>query len=730
MVTAAPEIAPAVVVPGEVSSKRLKNNAEPSDRAAAAPSRAEVFAVFARLAPPRRHLRLDAMGTHEFKGSITWQEVQLRCPAQPFAAPLASDKTRLFKLLCFDLDAHALDADAVQEDLLNLLELLSEAEVPYLVVRSGPGGGYHVWVAVGGRGAPAARVKALAKALSGMFPTLDANMLRNAKTGCARVPGSPHRAGGLAEIDAYYHRGDARGALAAFGAGGQEDAVERIWNQLPAETRQQAAPGKPANRPVGTGDDGYDRLDRPWRQLSPAVAALADRSVEPDEDTSSRLRSLTLGCAFAGWSYTEYERLCETSPAAVHARTLRDPKGRGGRVERRAEQRKALLERQWRKAVEDARTMPVTAVGGEDDAAAWEERTQAVVAGVMGLAAQMRAEPYRWAGKPGPCDEKVLRGLLVRALEAVTLELGASGRAVGEQVGVCGTTASEALRRLQRDSLLDGPAWLELVDEAAGPHSRVYRLLVDRVSPEIAPAGAESDTDPEAAEEASDPDTGADTIDDQAKYLDVDVSRSQGTPAPQGVRAKRAPVAALEVPLELSRHDLWHPQRGLGHHVCRTYAAIVTLKDPGTRLTLLALASLTGYSVHTLIKHTARMARLGLVVPGQLRDGTPTVRATARSLDAAAKQLGATGVLAARVRRHALERALWNWWCAELTWRTSSREDKKQLLGVPAEVIREYSLPDEVAQSLRWKYGRFPTTEGGRADFAAARRTVASTLNH
>lgn len=685
--------------------------------------------MFARLAPPRRFLRYDRGGEHRYSGTISWTKALASLPRQPFAVPLAGTVNGQDRhwLLCFDLDAHVFDAEAVEEDLINLLELLYEAEVEPLVVKSGPGGGYHVWVAIGGKqGTPSAQVKRLAKAMAGMFRTLDWKMLCNVRAGCVRPPGAPHRAGGVAEIDTFYaHRRGVKAALDAFVDGAVADAVERIWKALPAEARKTAEPGKPANRPTALGDDGYDRMKRPWRQLSPTIAALAERELEPDEDASARLHSLTLGCAFAGWTFTEYQRLCETAPAAVYARSARDSKRRGVRIERRAEQRRALLERQWNQGLEDARKLPMTAVGDEDDAAMWDQRVQDVVAGVMALSAQMRAEPHRWAGSRGPCDEKVLRGLLVRALEAVTLEVGASTRSIAEQVGVCGSTGGLALNRLQEDSLLDGPAWIKLETEAAGPNSRVYKLLVDRVSPEQAPAEDEADTDPEQAEEVADRDNEPDTGADQAEYPGVDITRSQGTPAGEGERAQRAPIAALEVPLKLSRHDIWHPQRGLGHHTGRTYTAIMTLKDPHTRLTYPALAALTGYSERTVAWHVERLARVRLAVPGQLRDGTPTVRATARSLDAAAKEIGATGILAARVRRHALEREVFHWWSAEQAWRTSSHEDKAKTLGVPADLIREYALPLEAAADLRWKYGRFPTTAAGRADWGAARRIVA-----
>lgn len=750
VVTAAVETIADVVV--DDSSIAVEPAPAPVAEDAVMPSRAEVFAVYKHLAPPRRPLRLDALGTHEYRDRVSWAKVLEAPPQQPFAVQLASDRSEQFYLGCLDLDPgkfnpdprldpdeaalSVLGAAAVQEDLVTAREFFAKAEVPNLVVRSGPTGGYHLWFPAGC--APKSKMKALARALRVLLPTLDITPLMNAKTGGVRPPGAPHRAGGRAEIDPFFHGRSAAGvraALEAFAAGGGEDAVERIWEQLPVSVRAEAVPvGKPANRPAERADDGYDRLKKPWRQLSTEVAALSIRELKPSENASAVLRSIVLGCVWAGWSFTEFERHCEASPAAVHARARRDPKRpKGERIERRAEARKALLEDQWRKAVADVRTLPASLVGGED-AAAYAAERQAAVAAVLRLQEQMRLEPLRWATKGGTtrggaCDEKALYAFMVFVLKAGTLEVGVSGRALAEEAGFCQTTAARALKSLAADSPWNGPAWIEVAKDAEGPNSRVYRLKADRVSPETAPEDPETDTADASGEAAPVPDNEADTADDQAKYLAVDITRSQRMPAPQRERPKGAPLAALQALLALYRHDLWHPQRGLGHDLCRTYVKIRTERDPGTHLTLSEVALLTGYPMATVIGHVARQEVLGLVVTGRLPDGTPVVRATDRSLDAVAHQLNATGVLDARVRRHRIERELWHWWCAELAWRTTSREDKKKILGVPAEVIREYALPDDAVGSLRWKYGRFPTTADGRADFAAARRTVASTLN-
>lgn len=672
----------------------------PPKSAVSLPAPAMQFAAFRQVAPRGRKCRLDAAARHVYDSTISWAEILRRPPQVPFAVPLASRKTGRYSLLCFDLDVHAngLGPDGVDADTEVLLELLAQADIPYLVVQSSAGGGRHVWVTLTGEGAEAEDVAELARALEQMLLTLDITMLCNPRTGSVRPPGAPHRKGGRAEIDTFFHR-DAHAALAAFVEGTDPGAVVRLLESLPADVRVAKA-ARSVDRAWTVDGKGRPRLAVEHRELSEKVLAAAEKEIGEGEDASARLRSITMGAINAGWAFDEFKVLCATAPGALHARayfregyTVRSPRPN---VER-------FLLSQWERAFK--RVQSTAAPEGEGAEGTLDERSERIVRGVAGLWELVQEDRRRWGGHAGPGDYKILTAVMGRALRGLTLRVGASVRALAEEAGVCATTASQALRRLSQ--VAHGPAWIGLEEEAAGTRSAVWRLLI--------PEGPQCD---------------------QAEYLPGDITRTQGTPTPSGVRAKRALSAALEGETKLSWHDCWNPGRGLGHGASLTYTAIRTRKDPRKRLTVLSLCDLTGFTWQTTLGHLRKLASVGLVVLGRLKDGTRTVRGTARSLDAVARELGVDGLTAARTERHRLERETWTWWQAEQEWRTRPRALNEHLgksvkWGVPDRIsddtdLRPDDWTDRADADIRWRYGRFPTRPNGRMDWPAARAIVAA----
>ncbi|MDO2381616.1 hypothetical protein Q2298_25000 [Rhodococcus electrodiphilus] len=125
------------------------------------------------------------------------------------------------------------------------------------------------------------------------------------------------------------------------------------------------------------------------------------------------------------------------------------------------------------------------------------------------------------------------------------------------------------------------------------------------------------------------------------------------------------------------------------------------------------MAALTGYSLATVTRTLSTLARLGL--PTGAGADTPELR---EQLGNAADRVGASGVGAQRVRRHLLDRELHRWWLEEQEWRC--RRGKKT--GVPRTVSLTIALP--IGAPARLRYGRFPVTDTGRADYRAARAVV------
>jgi hypothetical protein len=126
------------------------------------------------------------------------------------------------------------------------------------------------------------------------------------------------------------------------------------------------------------------------------------------------------------------------------------------------------------------------------------------------------------------------------------------------------------------------------------------------------------------------------------------------------------------------------------------------------------VASATGYTRATITRTLDKLHTLGLLPmsPGTSR----------KSMDRAARRLGVLGTAADRTHRHLIDRELHRWWIEELEWR--SRPGKKR--GVRAVPPSPLALP--IAAPARARYGRFPTGEGGRADYHAARTIVSTSL--
>lgn len=177
------------------------------------------------------------------------------------------------------------------------------------------------------------------------------------------------------------------------------------------------------------------------------------------------------------------------------------------------------------------------------------------------------------------------------------------------------------------------------------------------------------------------------------------------TAAPQGEHAPAIP--ASHTLLTHHTHDLWTPHPGLGAAYARIHYQLHRgIHEAET------LAKRTGYSLRTIRTALATFDKYDLL-PARRRHSS----AGEQQLHTAARRLAVVGTLAARALRHVTDRELWAWWNDELTWR--KRKDKKR--GIRRHETGTIALPIE--STPRTRYGRFPTV-GGRADYAAARRTV------
>ena len=159
-------------------------------------------------------------------------------------------------------------------------------------------------------------------------------------------------------------------------------------------------------------------------------------------------------------------------------------------------------------------------------------------------------------------------------------------------------------------------------------------------------------------------------------------------------------------------HDVFTPA-GLGHHTARVYQTLATTATSSTDL-----ATALGYSPDRTREYLEQLVAAGLA---QHRTAGWS-RPPADRRDSTARTRGCAGILAARQRRHHIERQAWQWWLDELAWRRASRAQQRRTPGHD-----QQALPLPGLLPSRRHRGAHPTRPGGRADFRAALNQLRTT---
>jgi len=508
----------------------------------------------------------------------------------------------------------------------------------------------------------AAVVDTLARLARARLPSLDIAPLSNPVTGCVRPPGSPHRAGGSSTV-----LGGDPAALAAPTATAAD--VARLGETLAAGHRPEPlAPVDPVDPAVALPTDRAGRLYLPGvRRQLPAGSTQALEVDASAMDANTVLRRVLVGAAAARWRCADVAVLVAHSPGLEHVRSQGQGPGVPRRVRSPGESR-AVLARQWDRAVRWVAAHP-RASNFEDPT--FEPRAAALADLVEQTQTRADAAAGRWAGPGGPADRRVLDALCVLVLHAMSTVVEADIRRLGLVCGIGRETARTALMRLARDG------WVTRHAPADGPRAASWIL-------------------------------------NEALSTVIDVpSRSQADPRPPGAGSaeRNRWLMLLRTRLAAAAHDVFTPAGGLGHATGQLYAILISQPASTSRLAhqLGTTTEDTGIRLGAL--RAARLAR-------RTSKGWSVVRADRR--DAAAARLGVAGRLADRARRYALEREAFAWWTGELTWmhaphRTaaSRRPGLGQLVAL-----------DPTDTPPAWP--AHPRRGDGRADFAAARRVLAT----
>jgi len=561
----------------------------------------------------------------------------------------------------------AFDFDAAKgdpaADAATLCGWLEHAGLPHLLTRSGPTGGRHVWLALA-EAVDAGTVDTLARLVRARLPSLDIAPLSNPVTGCVRPPGAPHRDGGSSTV----LTGDLSALTVPTVAAA--DVIRLVEVLADGQRPDPVAPLDPAAALL---TDRAGRLYLPGVRRQLPVSSAQALQVDPAAvdantvDASPVLRRVLVGAVAARWRCADIAVLVARSPGLEHVRSQGQGPGVARRVRSPGEGR-AVLARQWDRAVRWVATHP-RASNLEDPT--FEPRAAALAALVEATQTRADAAAGRWAGPGGPADRRVLDALCVLSLQAVSAVVEADVRRLGLVCGIGRETARTALLRLARDG------WVTRHAPADGPRAASW-ILNGALSTVIDAPG-----------------------------------RSQADPRPPGAGTaeRNRWLTLLRTRLGAAAHDVFTPAGGLGHATGQLYATLTSLPASSSQL-----AHQLGYSpadtgIRLGLLRAVRLARL-------TSKGWSVVRVDRR--DAAALRLGVAGRLADRVRRYALEREAFAWWTDELTWmHAAHRTAASRRPGLGQLVVLD---PADTVPA----WPAHPRRGDGRADFAAARRVLAT----
>lgn len=530
-------------------------------------------------------------------------------PAGTWAMYL-TDEHGYYSWLPFDLDAKDGKPAADAKKLTGWLKLLG---IPYLVCRSGPTGGRHVWVRANRiHGATIAGIAHRAKSL---LPSLDISPLLNVTHGAVRPPLAPHRTSGIS-----WPIGDPYVLDAHEGI--NEDDAEALLKLLDSLGAVMPVPETAGIRGMVADSQGNPKMRGNPRRPSPKVLALL-RNGDPSEKDKSRIQGAVLaGLAQARWSFDDVLQHLADSPALEHARTI-DVRGR--RVDRGPHKAKRALRNGWKLAVRFVASNPLSVDGLDDD---FTTRETAVANAVH--AAQQRADalPGRWgagthvpasrATRGRPSHRAVLDAVCLVMLQAVTLDVGVDTRRLAIETGYSKEATRQALLALCDDEL--GAPWLVKTSDAEGTNSATFKLH-ERFSTETS---------------------------------DSNLALALTPPA---TPPRELLLRHLADRLNLLAHDVFSAPKSLG----RTAGRLLQQMPSGTVLPTETLLHLHHMPARSLRRSLQRLHSSGLIE----RHAAGWSRGPDRR-DAAAASLGVAGYLEDRAARYDFDRYLWRWWCTDI----------------------------------------------------------------
>jgi hypothetical protein len=644
------------------------------------PESGDYLARFVSALSPRRRVRLATAGqagswVNDYSDDHPVAHLPTLDPARPVAMHLAPWQDHAhsgFRYVVGDCDAKAVDAAQAAADAELLRDVAELCGIRPVTACSGPSAGRHVWMACQELVPPelAARIAAAARRCC---PTLDPSPMTNARTGCVRPPGSPHRDGGHAHLLDH----TVEEAIAILAQGSPLTCFYELADFL--EARAQAlipAPRPPADeaapepaaaaprthmgrstlppsiaekgdpvRVIEPDGTGHPKLRAPKRAPSEQTREALARTLTADDDHSAHAFAVLLGLVLAGWTYADVARLVRDPRSSLGLEWFRTTRAAGAlRTVHSPAERDRRLTRQWHLAVHAAARLPRTRLDDDD--------ASEVTAAVRSLLSRMQAagaDSDRWTRPSGPADRAVLIAVAHQALIAVTLTLALDVRRLGLLAGYSQQTANEALKRHFRDG------WLTEIAPGDRATRRARTLAINEDTAHCCTG--------HRGHVCAVPEHSEDDVSQGHGGSDTSVNAA---PRP----SRKNLIAELWSTLDTLAADVWSAP-DVGHHAAWTLLALS--QEPTTVKNLMAV---TRYTERTTRRHLSVLEILQLAE--RAAESPNGWRRTELSAHQAGRDTRAQGRGVERAAKYRIDRAVAEWWQAELEWLRADRVMKRR----------------------------------------------------
>ncbi|WP_156812180.1 hypothetical protein [Alloscardovia criceti] len=384
-------------------------------------------------------------------------------PVTPWAMYLAWEGT--YQYIVFDLDNHEKNKDyqaIVDTNLADMMQLLDQQHIQYLVCSSSANGGYHIWIAMKDS-LDAALVRHVAYTMSSLFESLDITPLTNPATGCVRPPYVAHHTKGAStpvqgNISTLLNPETTENQILDL-----LDAVTLLAQNQPHHARVESK-----NETEQRDSQGMPYLPGTPRTPSRHIDTLMRTPISAATDTSARLYAIVLGMVKNHWHYATlitYMHTHATLPGFTHAFSRKKAHTRIPRPEKGINSMPHVVARMWTKAYTTITNTTQQHTGTDTEFIQRRNHVTRVIDSVVA-----RNMNTTLTGTGAATDQRVLNALCLFSLQANSLTIQADTRRIALTTGISRQSAAVSFTRLRNNNIIS------LTSPATGRQAHTYTI--------------------------------------------------------------------------------------------------------------------------------------------------------------------------------------------------------------------------------------------------------------